>query len=289
MINPLNLNSVGAGWRGYLHLDYTRQPTQPTQLLHPRMQAPLKIQRPFYPEDPAICHSVILHTAGGIVGGDQLEMSVHLHPSAQALITTAAASKIYRSQGQEARQTIDIKLETGTCLEWMPQEMIVFNGAIYRQDLNVELGAEASWFSWDICRFGRTARGESFLDGHWRSHTGIWREGKPLWIDRQQLSGGDWCQHPAGLAGQPIMASLVWIKQAVSVEIIQQIRAQWQPTDHNSRAEVGVTRLTEGLICRYRGRSTSEVKRWFLSVWEVLRPFYLGCGGVPVRVWNQSP
>lgn len=278
------LNREGAGWQGYLELDYTRHPNG-TRLTVPRMQAPLKIQRPFYPEDPTICHSVILHTAGGIVGGDQLEQRVNLHPQSQALITTAAASKVYRSEGQQARQKIEITLEADACLEWMPQETIIFKGAIYRQDLQVELAPGASWLGWEICRLGRTARGEKFDQGVYRSQTEIWCGGKPLWIDRQQLAGADWCQHPAGLGGKPILANLVWVKAPVSAALVQQLRDQWQPWDENSSADIGVTRLTEGLICRYRGASTSEVKGWFFRVWDILRPLYLGCSRVPVRVW----
>jgi len=143
------------------------------------------VQRPFYPEEPDVCHSVMLHTAGGVVGGDRLSLNFRLGPNAHTLITTAAAGKIYRSNGLEARQSIQMQVATGACLEWFPQEIIVFNGAIYRQDLRVELDPGASWLGWEITRFGRSARGERFLQGEWRSHTEIWQQGRPLWIDRQ--------------------------------------------------------------------------------------------------------
>jgi urease accessory protein len=55
------------------------------------VKAPLKVQRPFYPEGPDVCHSVALHTPGGVVGGERLCFDFHLEPNAQAFITTAAA------------------------------------------------------------------------------------------------------------------------------------------------------------------------------------------------------
>ena len=59
--------NLSTGWHGNLNLIYAKR-AGTTQLIHNRNQAPLKVQRPFYPEGPAVCHSVILHTAGGIVG-----------------------------------------------------------------------------------------------------------------------------------------------------------------------------------------------------------------------------
>ena len=55
------------GWHGLLNLVYANRQDS-TQLIYNHHQAPLKVQRPFYPEGQEICHSVILHTAGGVVG-----------------------------------------------------------------------------------------------------------------------------------------------------------------------------------------------------------------------------
>lgn len=279
--------SSSSEWQGKVNLVYAdRQNT--TQLIHNLAIAPLKVQRPFYPEGTDICHSVILHTAGGMAGGDRLSFDVQLQPKAKTLITTAAASKIYRSNGLQAKQNIQIKVDSGAYLEWLPQETIVFNDANYRQDLRVELAPNATWLGWEITRFGRSARGEKFLQGEWRSYTEIWRQGNPLWIDRQWLPAGEEIiNSPHGLAGQPIVATLVWIGEKVSLEIVEKARELWlnQPI-FASKGEAGVTQLTEGLLCRYRGASSSEVRHWFKQVWHLLRLYFCDRPSCPPRVWQ---
>lgn len=273
------------GWHGLLNLRFVHHQGT-TQLAHRQVQAPLKVQRSFYPEGPNVCHGVILHTAGGLVEGDRLSMSVQLEPTTQALITTAAAGKVYRSNGLEALQTIQINVAAGACLEWLPQETIVFNGAVYRQDLQVELAPGATWLGWEISRLGRSARGERFLQGNWRSRTEVWQQGQPLWIDSQWLKGGDVILNsPHGLAGYPVVGSLVWIGQAVSPDLVAKARSLWTSTSY--QGDAGVTCLPDGLLCRYRGPSTTEVRNWFIDVWHLLR---LSCLERPVcipRVWQR--
>ena len=270
-------------WHGNLDLVYAQQQGK-TQVIHSQMKAPLKVQRPFYPED-GVCHSVVLHTAGGIVGGDRNNLSFHLQPHAQALITTATASKIYRSNGLQAIQNMQMQVDADACLEWLPQETIVFDGAIYRQNLRVELATGARWLGWEITRFGRTARGERFLTGDWKSHTEVWQQGLPLWIDRQWLpAGAKIIDSPHGLAGLPIVGSLAWIGQAVEPEIVEKARVLWQK--QHSSSQGGVTCLPRGLLCRYRGSSTTEVRNWFTNVWQLLRSSFLGRSICPPRVWQ---
>ncbi len=103
------------------------------------------------------------------MGGDILSTNIHLQPQTNALITTATAGKIYRSNGLPARQTVQIQVDANAGLEWFPQETILFDGANYRQDLRVELATGANFLGWEITRLGRSARGEKFLHGEWRS------------------------------------------------------------------------------------------------------------------------
>jgi urease accessory protein len=271
-----------SAWHGTLQLTYAR-PGDATQIVQSHSQAPLKLQRPFYPEGAGVCHSVMLHTAGGIVGGDRLSLSIALQPRAQVLLTTAAAAKIYRSNGLTAQQTIDIQVAPGACLEWLPLDTIVFEQAQYRQDLRVELAEGAHWLGWEITRFGRSARGEQFLAGDWRSHTEVWRNGRPLWCDRQWLPGSEVAFHGLhGLAGCPVVGSFAFVGVEVDQDCVEQARSQLPL----AAGEGGVTRLQSGLLCRYRGHSSTEAKRWFVQVWDQVRRSYLGRAACVPRVWG---
>ncbi len=277
MINPSTQH-----WHGQLHLNFARQGNA-TRLTSEQVKAPLKVQRPFYPEGETICHSVILHTAGGIVGGDRLSLDIHLQPQAQALITTAAAAKLYRSSGLEAQQTVQIYIAEGACLEWLPQETIAFNQAIYRQDTRIDLAPGACWLGWDITRFGRTARGEKFVQGNWRSHTEVWQNHRPLWIDRQWLPGSEETFHSVhGLNGCPIVGSFAFVGQPVEPELVEKARSLWQ----GNSGEIGVTRLLCGLLCRYRGSSTMEARQWLMAVWQLVRSTHLQRSACTPRVWQ---
>lgn len=285
MTASVTSTTVRPHWHGRLNLVYANVQGA-TQVIYNHAQAPLKVQRPFYPEGAEVCHSVILHTAGGVVGGDLLTLDFQLQPQTHALITTPAASKIYRTNGWEAHQKIQMQVDTNACLEWFPQETIVFDGAIYRQDLRVELAPGATWFGWEITRFGRSARNEKFLHGNWRSHTEVWQQQRPLWIDRQWLPGNKTTStSPHGLAGKSVVGSFTMIGHAVSPELVAKVRSL---STQENQAQVGVTRLTTGILCRYRGNSTTEVRNWFTQVWQLLRLSFLSRPCCLPRVWQLS-
>ncbi len=278
---PVDL-SLSTGWQGSITLRYDC-PDLKTRLISTWNQAPLKVQRPFYPES-GTCHTVLIHTAGGMAGGDRLTYDIALAPKAHVVLTTAAASKIYRMPAQGAEQVITLDIAEDACLEWLPQETIVFNQAKFKQTLKVNLASGAKWLGWDVYRFGRTARGEQFLEGQWRSHTEVWQSGVPLWIDRQYLPGGQpSLEHPHGLGGYPVVGTLVWVGQSVEKDLIETLRSRW-PQD--KLGEVGVTRIQQGLVCRYRGPSTHDVREWFTQVWNDVRSYALGQPACPSRVWQ---
>lgn len=276
--------TIDSGWHGTLQLIYASCDNV-THVASSQAQAPLKLQRSLYPEGNAVCHNIILHTAGGIVGGDRLSLDIQLQPQAQALLTTASAGKIYRTNGLTATQKTRVEVLAGACLEWLPQETIVFDQALYRQEMHVELAPGATWLGWEITRFGRTARGEQFLQGDWRSHTEIWQEGRPLWIDRQWLPGSEASFYGThGLAGCPIVGSFAFVGQVVDAALVEKARSLWT----GMAGEIGVTRLQSGLLCRYRGHSTAMVRQWFVEVWQLIRLLFLGRSSCVPRVWGVS-
>lgn len=249
-----------------------------------RARMPLAVQRPFYPEGPTVCHALVLHPPGGMVGGDKLEISLDVSEAAEALVSTPSAAKWYRGLAP-ATQTIVQRLAPGARLEWLPQETIVFDGAEVQQSLRVELAPQATWLGWDITRFGRSARGETFSHGSWRMDTEVWCGETPLWIDRQRLAGGSrLLSSRYGLAGAPVVGTLAWLGKTVPAALVETARDQWQAGGY--AGDAGVTRLSHGLLCRYRGTSSADARRWFSAVWDLLRRFDRERPACAPRIWN---
>lgn len=250
--------------------------------------APLKIQRAFAAADGR-CELPLLHTGGGLVGGDELAIDIDLGPHSRALITSVAAQKVYGSVGRSRRapegswthQVLEMQLAAGADLEWLPQELVVFKGGLFQQSCRVELGPGASWLGAELVRLGRSADGETLGAGCWRSLLEIRRQGRWELVDRLELGGGS-LESRHGLAGQPVFASLVWAAPGpVAQDLLEACRGERRGLE----GEMACGRLERGLVARYRGPSTQAARFWFTRIWARIRAERGLAAPVLPRVW----
>jgi urease accessory protein len=258
--------------------------------------APLKIQRGFNRSNGR-CELPLLHTAGGLVGGDRLSITVHLEPGSRALLTSVAAQKVYgtigrsrlRPEGAWALQELAFQLEEGADLEWLPQELVVYADGLYEQRTRVNLAPGAGWLGAELVRLGRTAAGESLGAGRWRSLLEIRRRdpGGDRWelVDRLEL-GGSSLVEAHGLAGEPVFGSLVWaaprtLAGAELVELLEACRSDRSGLE----GMMACGSLEQGLLARYRGPSSTAARSWFTRLWARIRAAQgLAAPELP-RVW----
>jgi urease accessory protein len=268
------------GWRAELALAFERRAAR-TVLATRRHEGPLVVQRPFYPEGEAVCHAIVLHPPAGIAGGDELEVSVRSAPHAHALLTTPGAGKWYRSAGPWARQRLDFDVADGACLEWLPQETIVFDGALARLETEIRLAGDARYVGWEILCLGRSGSGEKLERGTCRVRTIIRRDGRLQWVERGVIEGGGrLLDARVGLAGQPVCGTLIVAAQALGADLVGACRVP--------RPAVGagaVTQVSGVLLARYLGPSGEAARRYFAAVWEIVRPQVLGRAATAPRIW----
>src|SRR5262245_26647861 len=62
------------------------------------------------------CEAVLINTAGGLTGGDSLTIAARLGDGASAVLTTAAAEKIYRARADAA--AIAVALSVPAAPSW---------------------------------------------------------------------------------------------------------------------------------------------------------------------------
>ena len=268
-----------SSWKASLALDF-RFANQKTTLAGKFHDGPLVVQKPLYPEGGEICHAIIVHPPGGIAGGDELTLKVKTEKNASALLTTPGASKWYRSAGPWAKQSVAFNAE-GT-LEWLPQETIVFDGALAQTAYDVNLAAGAAFIGWDIVCLGRTGSGERFARGKLRTSIQVRRDGKLLWLERGRIDGGGkLLESPAGLGGDPVFGTLFASSPLIDKKILETMRALFPTAGRGA-----VTLLPGILLARYLGDSSEAARRYFLALWRILRPALTGREAIEPRIWR---
>ncbi len=196
-------------WHARLSLTYTRADTDDSArtALHFTHDGPLRVLRSLYPEGAGICHNVLVHPPGGLVGGDVLEIDAHVGAGAHALVTTPGAARFYRSNGQGATQHTRLRLDAGARLEWLPLETLAYDGCEAHNRLDFDLAEGAALIAWDLTALGLPHAGAPFAHGRFTQHqewAGRWLEhGVVSAHDRLLLDGA------LGLAGHRCLGSLV--------------------------------------------------------------------------------
>lgn len=191
-------------WQAKLQLDYTLQAGRTVARF--QHEGPLRILQSLYPEGDAVCHNVLVHPPGGLVGGDTLTVDVTVAPGAHGLITTPGASRFYRSLGEPALQHNRLRLSEGARLEWLPLETIAYSGCLAESRTELQLAPGAELIGWDICALGLPHADQPFVQGQLRLHTEL----PGHWLERGLLDATDrrLMDSPLGLAGQRCCAML---------------------------------------------------------------------------------
>ncbi len=253
--------------------------------------APLKLSRAV--DHGSTCELSLLHTAGGLVGGDVLHINCQLAPRSRARLTSVAAQKVYGSVGRSrlqpegawARQQLTCQVEDGAWLSWFPQETVVFADGLLEQKQRVELRGSGAWLGAEVVRLGRTAADETLARGCWRSRLELWRGQRLLLGDPMALHGAS-LQRLHGLAGQAVVGTLNWVGglrlDAAAVDACRQARAGL-----SGEMEAGMIPDDGGdlLCCRYRGDSTQAARCWFVRIWALIHRWRGEPLPVLPRVW----
>ncbi|OEO32099.1 urease accessory protein UreD [Devosia insulae DS-56] len=145
-----------------------------------------KIRLP-HTHDPSL-QAVLINTAGGLTGGDEVSWDAKAAPGARMVLTTQACERVYRSLGDDATVSTRLEVGAGAHLDWLPQETILYEGGRLNRSLEVDLAPDASFFAIEAIILGREAMGEAArgarLSDSWR----IRRDGRLLHAEATRLS-----------------------------------------------------------------------------------------------------
>jgi urease accessory protein len=272
---------LATGWRASLALGFERRGPR-TVLASRSHDGPLVVQKTLHPEGEAVCHAIVVHPPAGIAGGDDLSIAVQAGDGACALLTTPGAGKWYRSAGAWARQRVAIDASPGSCIEWLPQETILYDGSLADIGWEARLAGNARLIAWDILCLARTGSGERYANGHARLETRVVHDGRLVWLERGRLEpGSPVLESAAGLGGRTVVGTMVALGGAMDDALVAACRAI-APRE----GEGAVTRLPALLVARYRGDESEAAREYFAALWRHVRPVVAGREAATPRIWR---
>ncbi|MGE4243275.1 urease accessory protein UreD [Ramlibacter sp.] len=191
-------------WHARLDLDYAVEGGR--SVARYAHDGPLRILQSLYPEGGGVCHNVLVHPPGGLVGGDTLALDVVAREGSHGLVTTPGAARFYRSEGAQALQHARISVAGGGRLEWVPLEALYYSGCLAENWLEMDIAPGGELIGWDVAAFGLPQANQPFLRGHVQQHLQL----RGAWLERGCIDAHDTrlMDGPLGLAGHRCLATL---------------------------------------------------------------------------------
>jgi urease accessory protein len=196
---------------------------------------------------------------GGLVDGDALRLDVGVGSGALALLSTQASTKVYRSP---AGTSMDLRaaVDSGGTLVVLPDPVVCFAGATYRQAQCFDLAAGANAIVLEWLTSGRRAAGERWAFDAYRARTTIRRDGRLAVHDALSLCAADG-DLPSRLGRFDVIAALMFVGPGLRDRAHRALRAVGQ-TPIEPRAGVLMSASAigdDGALVRIAGLSVERV------------------------------
>ena len=232
---------------------------------HQYHQGALRVLRPHYLDDSGQVCYVVVNPGGAYLGADLFLMDVEVGDGADLLLTTQSATKVYRTPGSFAEQRMTVRMGEGARLELMPDQLIAYREASYRQRTNVTLRPSSSLVMAEVVTHGWSPDGAAFRYEELRLRNEIWvgtNEGSQLLALDNLL-----IRPPSGdvtgmgfMEGFSHLGSLVVVDARVDQALADELHSI--TSAHDALTGISLTRSiagTTGLVLRSLSNSTGEV------------------------------
>ena len=273
-------------WHARLQLDYRLD--QQRTVLQYKHDGPLRILKSLYPEGDAICHNVVVHPPGGLVGGDLLDVTLRVGAGAHAMLGTPGATRFYASDNATTTQQVALTLEPGARLEWLPLEAIAYPGCDALNAVSATLAEGAEMMGWDVTALGLPLANQPYTSGRFRQRLEI----PGVWLEQACMDATDTrlLQSPLGLAGQRCLGTF-WFATGSALtrerreHLLEVVRAALQ--DCPEGVQAGATCPNDHVLAvRAVAPVVEPLMALFQHAWAALRPAAWGLGAKPPRIWK---
>ncbi len=231
-----------------------------SRLTQSRATAPLKLLSPQQPGPAVWIYATTF--GGGLVAGDAIDLRLHVGADAVCVLTTQASTKVYRQQnGLGASQRLAAHVAPQATLVVVPDPLVCFENAIYRQHQHVQLQRGGNLVLLDWFTAGRVAYGERWVFSRYASRNELAEAGKTVASDALLLDPEDGpLTDIARMGWYDCVATLLIAGErfeSLCNDLVEQV--QRMPVAADAELIVAASRTPWGAMLRAAGRTTELV------------------------------
>jgi urease accessory protein len=225
----------------------------------------LRVLRPHYlDESRQVCY-VLVNPGGAYLGADLFLLDVEVGDGADLLLTTQSATKVYRTPGSFAEQRMTLRLGEGARMELMPDQLIAYREASYRQNTHITVRPASSLVMAEVITPGWSPDGASFKyeELRLRNEIHVEADGGTELLALDNLLVRPPLNDVTGLGfmeGFSHLGSLMVVDARVNQALADELHAL--TAGHKAHAGISLTRTvagTTGLVLRALSNSTGEL------------------------------
>jgi len=240
---------------------------------------PLSVQKDIYYDQfqPKMTHVYIMSSSGGILQGDKYMIDIILEKNTLAHITTQGATRVYGMNVSNAIQVVNVSLDDGAYLEFIPDQIIPYKNSRFYQEINFIVHNNATMIYSEIISPGRIGMGEIFdyeicyLRSIGKNHKDELRFTDYTKIEPKKMNLQDF----GVLEKRQVIATMYILAKRNDIEkIIQTLENEIK---NSSEIEFGWSTMTKenGILLRILGNTIRDVIGLVYDITKIVRKIIL--------------
>ena len=259
-----------AGKNGRLVLVFEDDATGRTVLGKQFCMVPFHVQRALYcdPLCPGMAHVYVVSASGGILQGDRYRTDITMRRNSRAHITTQGATRIYGMDAASATQILNITLEEGSYLEYIPDQIIPYQHSRFYQRSNLTIHDSATLVYSEIISPGRVAMGESHKYDIFHIKTKAYdQNGRLVLVDTARMDAKRHRPKSFGILGDHTILGTIYIITAKkhAISLYKKITTLIHARDDMSGG-ASIIKDDRGVLVRILGDDTKDMMDITLDV-----------------------
>lgn len=255
-------------WTGYLRLTGARKGKK-TILKESYSEGAFKITRPVYLTTTGEACFYIMNPGGGYVDGDTYKIDICLEEAAMAMVTTQSSTKIYKTRTRPAIQETSIHLKSESVLEFLPDPIIAYQHACYKQRTVVSMESGASFICSEIYTPGWAPDGTLFQYGLLQSKMEVYLDERLVLFDHVKIQPDEDIMGIGFMEGYTHFGTMIVINDRVNQAIVEKLHDHF---DLIPGVRIGLTMLAvPGFALRVLANTTQEIEKVLAYCHESIR------------------